>query len=1088
MITVPQNTAWGLRVASRILLLCILHASHAAAAEPRPAARSARLTTKAGAHEDREGRADSPLREFQSFDTRGGHTRVTDLRFAHLTTSDGLSQSGVTEILQDRRGFMWFATRDGLNRYDGNTFVAYKHNPNDPGSLSANYIWDLTEDDRGYLWVATDGGVNRFDPATERFVSYRHNPNNSNSICGDSVESIARDSRGYLWFGTSDSGLDKFDPSTGAFTHYLNDSDGQFVGRITKVIEDSHRDIWFVGERGLFHLNPQTGQITRPPATIHRLAADYLYEDNVGTFWMLAYAPIVGLVKYDRQVERLTSYQVGAGAIGVASSNLLADGQNGFWVPSSQGLYYFDRRTERWAYRFQHDETNPDGLSDNTVASVYRDRGGLLWVGTENGGLNVLNLRQEQFGLYRHHANNLNSLSPGKVTAIYQEPSGILWVGLFPRRLDRLDRKTGHFTHYIPGPEDKNTLRKGSDLRQPRWIYPYDTIYKDLRGYLWLGGWGSGLDRFDERTGQFKHYRHNAHDPNSLLSDSVYRIYGDRSGHIWVGQRYGLSRVDPETDRFINYRPDPRNPTSQRNSVSFIYQDRSGTLWLGTRGGALVRFDDKTKTFVNYTPESGDPHKLNGGRITAIHEDQAGTLWLGAWDGLYRYNRQNETFTRYTESQGLPSSVILGIVEDNAGRLWLSSKKGISRFDPQMDRFRNYDISDGLQGDEFSESCYLQSPDGEVFFGGSNGLNAFFPDAIRDNPYVPPVVITSFRIFNKPVPIGAKSVLKKAIPYVDSLTLSYRDNVFSFEFAALSYANSRKNRYRYKLENFEPGWNAVGSRHRLATYTNLDPGQYVFRVQASNSDGVWNEQGVSLPIVITPPWWRTNWFRALCAFVFLSMLWAAGQFRVRQLQHEFNVRLEGRVEERTRIARELHDTLLQSFQGLMFSFQAARNLLPGRTEEAIRTLDKAIGQGDEAIAEGRDAIQGLRANPALESSLEHLLTAAGKELARSSSAEGEPPAFQVTVEGARQRLAAASSGRCLPDCARDPAKRISPRPRQPHRDRNRLCQPFLPVADSRQWTGHRPEDPRGRRAPGALGIAGRPRARETHRGANETLE
>ena len=258
---------------------------------------------------------------------------------------------------------------------------------------------------------------------------------------------------------------------------------------------------------------------------------------------------------------------------------------------------------------------------------------------------------------------------------------------------------------------------------------------------------------------------------------------------------------------------------------------------------------------------------------------------MGAFDGLYRYNRQSGTFARYTESQGLPSSTIRCIQEDGVGRLWLSTQKGISRFDPQTETFRNYDVSDGLQSNEFSDGCY-QGPDGEMFFGGSNGFNAFFPENIRDNPYVPPVVITSFKIFNKPVPIGAKSVLKKAIPYVDSLTLSYRDNVFSFEFAALSYANSHKNRYRYKLEGFEPGWNEVGSKQRLATYTNLDPGKYVFRVQGSNSDGVWNEEGVSLPILITPPWWRTNWFRALCAAVVLALLWAAYQFRVRQLQRE----------------------------------------------------------------------------------------------------------------------------------------------------------------------------------------------------------
>ena len=308
-------------------------------------------------------------------------------------------------------------------------------------------------------------------------------------------------------------------------------------------------------------------------------------------------------------------------------------------------------------------------------------------------------------------------------------------------------------------------------------------------------------------------------------------------------------------------------------------------MWLGTFGGALVRFDDKAKTFSIYMPDSHDPHKLDGSGITSLHEDRTGTLWVGAFDGLYRYNRENRTFARYTESEGLPSSTIRCIQEDRSGRLWLGASKGHIPFNPQTGNFRNYDVSEGLQSNEFSDGCY-QGPDGEMFFGGSNGFNSFFPENVRDNPYVPPVVTTSLKIFNKPVAVGADSVLKKAIPYVDRLILSYRDNVFSFEFAALSYANSHKNGYRYKLENFDDSWNEVGSNQRMATYTNLDPGKYVFRVQGSNSDGVWNEEGVSLPIVITPPWWRTNWFRALCATVFMATLWAAYQLRMLQVQRE----------------------------------------------------------------------------------------------------------------------------------------------------------------------------------------------------------
>ena len=342
MITIRQNTEWGLRVASRILLLCTIHASYAVPAERRPATRTGNLTTSLRG--DRKPKADLPSRHFQNIHVQRGHAPVIDLKFTHLTTNDGLSQSYVTAILQDRRGFMWFATRGGLNRYDGNSFVVYKHNPSDPGSLSSNFIQDLIEDDHGYLWMATNTGVNKFDPTTERVTRYLHDANYPNSIGGVSVKSIARDSRGYLWFGTEDSGLDKFDPTTGAFTHYRKDSDGQFVGRITKVIADSQGNIWFVGERGLFHLNPLTAQITRAPATRNGLNAENVYQDEADNLWMLANSPIVGLVKYDRRAGRFTEYPLGARAVGVANTNVLADGQIGLWVPSSQGLYYFDRR------------------------------------------------------------------------------------------------------------------------------------------------------------------------------------------------------------------------------------------------------------------------------------------------------------------------------------------------------------------------------------------------------------------------------------------------------------------------------------------------------------------------------------------------------------------------------------------------------------------------------------------------------------------------------------------------------------------------------------------------------------------------
>ena len=766
---------------------------------------------------------------------------------------------------------------------------------------------------------------------------------------------------------------------------------------MNSIVEDSLGDIWFAGARGLFHVSPQTGQIIRKPATMDSLAADYLHlhADKAGNLWMLAGSPIVALVKYDNKTERFTEYPFGEGAVGIVHSTIVDDGQNGLWVASSQGLYHFDLRTEQFTYCFRHDDTNPDSLSDNKVVSIYRDKVGLLWIGTDSGGLNILDFRQEQFGFYRHRPGTPGSLSPGVVTAIYQNLKGILWVGFFPRALDKFDRRTGQATHYLPGSGNKNALGEGSLL---------NGIYGDAQGYLWLGGWGA-LDRFDERSGQFKHYQHKPDDPRSLLSHEILCIYLDRSGRLWVGQVGGLSRLDPETDKFINYRNSPTDLSGLGDtSVTAIYQDRSGTLWFGTWMGTLSRFDDKTNTLVNYKADSRNAHKISSSGIWHIHEDRAGTLWLGTLDGLYRFNRENQTFTQYTVNQGLPSGVIQCILEDRSGRLWLSTKKGISRFDPHNETFRNYDVYDGLQSNDFAlNSCYEDDRSGEMLFGGSNGITAFIPEHIRDNPYVPPVVLTSFKIFNRPVPVGATSVLKKAIPYVESLTLSYRDSVFSFEFAALSYANSHKNRYRYKLDNLEPGWNEVGSKQRLATYTNLDPGKYVFRVQGSNSDGVWNEEGVSLAILITPPWWRTNSFQALFAIVLLTVIWAAYQLRLRQLAAQFNLRLEERVSERTRIARDLHDTLLQSFQGALLRFQSAANIFATRPDEARERLERALDQAQAAITEGRDAVQGLRSSATTLNDLANGIAAVGAELTNDPSASN-PPAIEVDVVGESRDL------------------------------------------------------------------------------------
>lgn len=810
----------------------------------------------------------------------------SNLRFTHLTTSDGLSQGTVFEIIQDRTGFIWVATRDGLNRFDGHSFTVYKHDPSEPDSISANYIHDMLEDEKGHLWIATqDGGVNKYDPETERFTRYQHLPDDANSISGNTVLTLFQDSRGVLWFGTEFSGLNRFDPVTETFSHFSTNDRGNFVDRITSITEDDQGNLWFAGNGGLHHLSTQTGVVS------HRanVEAVHITRDENGYLWMLAWSPI-GLVRYDPRTGDQTDYLVDAD-LGLANSNLLDDGSQGFWVPSGQGLYHFNRNTQQFTRQFEHDEADPQSIGDQAILSVFQDKAGLLWLGGGLHGLNILDFQQLQFDLYEHDASNSESLSQGAVTAITEDSAGFLWVGYSPTAMDKLDRSEGVIKRFTPEPGNSQGMSPSATL---------PALTMDSNGFLWLGGWEGNLSQFDQRTEQFKHYVQDPFNPNGLISRHVLDIYEDRDGMLWLAQFGGLSRFDPVTEQFTNYRSDPDDPNSLGHSaVRTITQDQSGALWIGTWGGVMSRFDESTESFTNYIPNASDPTRLHGGAIYTLHLDQNDTLWIGATDGLYRMNREDDSFIRYTTSDGLPSSNIQAIQHDASGRLWISTKNGLSQFNPETNTFVNYDASHGLQGNDFSENCSTRGREGELFFCGSNGITAFFPERIDINRFVPPVVITDFKVFNQEVPIGEDSALSKAITYSDELTLSYKDDVFSFQFSALSFASSSKNRYRYKLEGLEPDWNEVDSEQRLAIYTNLDPGHYRFRVVASNNDGVWNEDGISLPITVTPPWWGTWWFRMLVGIALIGLAAVGYFYRIRHLRQR-TIALESLVDKRTR--------------------------------------------------------------------------------------------------------------------------------------------------------------------------------------------
>ncbi len=810
------------------------------------------------------------------------------IKFEHISIEQGLSASTVFCILQDSRGFLWFGTPDGLNKYDGYNFTIYKHEPLNSNSLSANFISSIYEDQFGTIWIGTEGGgLNKFDRLTEQFTNYKNDPDDSNSLSHNHVLSIYEDHRGKLWIGTNGGGLNQFNRDTGQFTHYINDSTNPHSlsdNAVTSIYEDHRGKLWIgTNGGGLNQLNQETGQFTHyinDPTNPHSLsdnAVTSIHEDHRGKLWIGTNGG--GLNQLNQETGQFIHYINDPANPHSLSHNTISsiyeDRTNTLWVGTGSwlgtsgggGLNQLNRETGQFTH-YINDSINPNSLSDNTVLSIYEDKSGTIWIGTFSGAVNKIDRQKYKFATYTHIPGNLNSLSENTVVmSIHEDSTGILWVGTISGGLNKIDRKNQQITHYKNNPDDPNTLSNDGV-----W-----SIYEDKSGTLWIGTFGGGLNKFDRRTEKFTHYKNNPNDPKSLSDDTVISIYEDKSGTLWLGTfGGGLNKFDRQMGQFIHYKSDPDNPKSlSDNSIWSIYEDQNGTFWIGTHSGGLNKFDRETGQFKSYQYNFADPNSLSNNSVLSIYEDSSGTLWLGTFGGgLNKFNRQTEEFTHYSEEDGLANGVVYGILGDARGNLWLSTNKGISKFNPQTEIFKNYDVSDGLMSNEFAAEAYYKNKNGEMFFGNIKGFVAFYPDQVKDNPYIPPVYITAFKKFNE------EAKLDKHISELKEIKLSHRDYVFSFEFAALNYTNPDKNQYAYKLEGFDKDWIDSGTR-RYASYTNLDGGEYTFRVKASNNNGVWNEQGTSIKILISPPPWKTGWAYTLYVMVSVSAVIGYVQLRTK---------------------------------------------------------------------------------------------------------------------------------------------------------------------------------------------------------------
>ncbi len=913
-----------------------------------------------------------------------GNAQPAAVRFHHLPSDLGLSQSNIQCIAQDRIGFLWFGTEDGLNRYDGYRFTVYRHNPADSFSISDNYIWRLLQSNSGDLWIGTlKGGLVRYEVSTARFISYRNDPGDTASLSNDNVTALFEDAHGTLWVGTWGGGLCRLDSGSALFVRYRHDPNipGSLLSNfVSSITEDASGNLWVGTWEGLSELDAARNSFTSftcNPGDSTTLCSNMIWDLQIDSHQLLWIATRDGLDRYDPTRKAFTHFRHNADDPTSLSSNniacVLEDSRGGLWVGTFEGgvcRFIPDRRT--WT-NFRGGTNPAAGPIRNDVLSMTEDRSGAIWFGT-SGGISCYDAHADKFFQYSTLPND----PPGflNIRSIAQSAGGGVWIGMNGEGVRNLDRRFRATRTYGRRAGNENGLISDQVL----------SVREQHDGSLWIGTLGHGLDHVPLHGSRFVHYMHDPANPRSLSDNTVIALVEDRHGAMWAGTNGGgLDRFDPARKGFVHYRFSASPGSLGGNWIWSLFVDSKGTLWVGTWTRGLYRFDEPTDRFEAFVSNPADSTSLSNNSVLCISETKDGLLWIGTHGGgLNRFDPTTKRFHAFAESNGLPNNVVVGILPDDRGNLWLSTNHGMSRFTPSTGRFRNFDVDDGLQGNEFDHGAYCRMPDGTMLFGGISGLNIFHPDSIRDNTFVPPVVLTGFFVFDKPV------ALPRPVYMTDDIHLSHTENFFSLSFVALNYSASKKNEYKYKLEGLDPDWVRAGTRG-LAYYTNVPPGTYVFRVKGSNNDGVWNDAGAQLTLVIEPPFWGTAWFRTFTGGAFLALLLALYGMRVhrwereRRVQQDFSLQLmQSQENERKRIAGELHDSLVQNLlivkNRSLLGQQASHD--PGRASKEFSEITAVISN---AINEVREIAHNLRPYQLDRLGLTRALTSLAETMSASSS-------------------------------------------------------------------------------------------------------
>jgi ligand-binding sensor domain-containing protein/signal transduction histidine kinase len=873
--------------------------------------------------------------------------------FRNFTVNDGLSHNFVRGFLQDSRGFMWIATIDGLNKFDGYTFKTYKVKHHDTTSLSSNNISALAEDSNGNIWVGTwGGGICIYNRKSDSFKRIRHSGAGVNGNTGfpsKFVYVMYKDSKNRIWIGTSDEGLILADSDKPTFTQFVHDPanlSSLSHNGIHSITEDNEGKLW-IGTLGggLNQFNPETRHFI---AYMHEESDNESPANNVVTnvfydskkrLWIATSNNTLSLMK-DRtgKFSHFKNQPNDPKSIVDHHITTIEEIDNRIWIGTDFGLMLYNEEDNNF-FHYHSRPFDSKGLASNQVKIMYSDQEGRLWVGTYNGGISMFD---KSFVRILHYYTflNGNSLSFNDVSAFLQNDDGSILVGTDGGGLNSFDRKTGSFTHHKHDPDNPYSI--GGNFVK--------TILKDKTGKIWVGLWGSGLNLFDRKKQIFIPFENNKEQRDgSLGKANVTCLTEDDEGFIWATTwGTGVYKFNPDKTSFENFVFDSNDITSLSNFNAWaIYSDSKNNIWVGNSDGVLDLYNREKGGFKHF---STTPLGKNKTGILVISEDSKGRIWIGLeGGGLKLLDKKSGTFKTYDIETDLPSDYVNSIEEDHNGYLWIGTNNGICRFDPETGKTKNYGLNYGLQSLQFNRQSSIKLRSGEMMFGGVNGFNIFHPDSLAESPQEFPIAFTDFQIFNKPVPIEG-SPLKEHINETSEIRLSYKHSVFSLEYAALNFMGPENIRYKYRLKGFlNEDWQDVGVERKV-TYTNLDPNTYTFEVKASENDGLWNDKEASLVIHVLPPWWKTWWFEAAASLLVVGAAIGYYKMRVYTIKQQ-NKKLENLVAKRTEELQHTNEELLQRDDEIL----AQNNALYNQREE-LATQNEELQMARETIEKQNEEI------------------------------------------------------------------------------------------------------------------------------------